>query len=235
VQVTHLFDAAFRFGPPLLWWVQSFELKHKLFKGLADCSNKRHLESWCAAKENVRQTLRYVLQHSKDNAFLDNSTKDITAHTLVQVNQKRQQRLLSTADTNIMMQRLLRTGFPPQFIVHLFSAPVHAFSIVDSFGNEISVGSWVLIKDEASVTVGCVDFLGLCSSVQRDIAFVHRLKNTGKFFASCLCVDPAVISYDTVPISQLLQCVTLAPCYDASSPRLLCVNRFVRRTLLLDT
>jgi len=61
-QLTHLFDCSRRFGPPTLWWVQTYEMKHKSFKRSADKSNKKDLHIFCAAKEAVFQALLFGFQ-----------------------------------------------------------------------------------------------------------------------------------------------------------------------------
>jgi len=67
-QLTHLFDSARRFGPPILWWVQTYEMKHRSFKRSADKSNKKDLHIFCAAKEAVFQALLFGFQ-SKLQSF----------------------------------------------------------------------------------------------------------------------------------------------------------------------
>jgi len=61
-QLTHLFNSSRRFGPPILWWVQTYEMKHKSFKRSADRSNKKDLHIFCAAKETVFQALLFGFQ-----------------------------------------------------------------------------------------------------------------------------------------------------------------------------
>jgi len=218
-QIVHLFDAIEPFGPPVLWWVQTFEMKHKTFKSLADHSNKHNLTTWCSLKENVFQTLRFVQQNVPASA----------RHA------KPPGVALSPSQREAWYQQLVAAGFNPAITSLLFqsSSSVSEVTLNDSCGNEIETGMAVELTNGH---IAVVDGVFLVTLVQNGITneiptvVVRRLQKDGSIFANTACFHRDGIP-EVVTLQTIRRCVSLVICFD--NPSLICVNGFVRWSLLI--
>ncbi len=60
---SHVFEFARRWGPPILYWARPFEHKHRTFKTHISHSNFKNVVVWCANRDALIQSIRFVYPH----------------------------------------------------------------------------------------------------------------------------------------------------------------------------